>query len=126
MFDPPCRSVFVIIPAPPGISLKSLPRNEPNAYSWQPLTRHYELVPEKIMTPTKKIITRFAPSPTGFLHIGGGRTALFNWLFARRHGGDFKLRIEDTDRERSTDAAISAIFEGLKWLGLEWDGEPVF
>ncbi|MDE1174087.1 MAG: glutamate--tRNA ligase [Parvibaculaceae bacterium] len=78
------------------------------------------------MTPTKKIITRFAPSPTGFLHIGGGRTALFNWLFARRHGGDFKLRIEDTDRERSTDAAISAIFEGLKWLGLEWDGEPVF
>ena len=78
------------------------------------------------MTETKTVITRFAPSPTGYLHIGGARTALFNWLFARHHGGRFLLRIEDTDRERSTDAAIDAIFEGLRWLGLEWDEEPVF
>jgi glutamyl-tRNA synthetase len=72
------------------------------------------------------VICRFAPSPTGYLHIGGARTALFNWLFARHHGGKFLLRIEDTDRERSTDAAVAAIFDGLKWLGLDWDGEPVF
>ncbi len=72
------------------------------------------------------IVTRFAPSPTGFLHIGGGRTALFNWLFARRHGGKMLLRIEDTDRERSTAAAINAIIDGLNWLGLNWDGEIVF
>src|SRR6187401_2303057 len=71
------------------------------------------------------IVTRFAPSPTGFLHIGGGRTALFNWLYARGRGGKFLLRIEDTDRERSTEPAIAAIFDGLKWLGLDWDGEPV-
>jgi glutamyl-tRNA synthetase len=73
-----------------------------------------------------KIVTRFAPSPTGFLHIGGGRTALFNWLFARRHQGTFLLRIEDTDRARSTQAAVDAILDGLKWLGLDWDGETVF
>lgn len=72
------------------------------------------------------VIVRFAPSPTGFLHIGGGRTALFNWLFARRHGGKMLLRIEDTDRERSTAAAINAIIDGLTWLGLTWDGEIVF
>jgi glutamyl-tRNA synthetase len=72
------------------------------------------------------VVTRFAPSPTGFLHIGGGRTALFNWLFARHHGGKMLLRIEDTDRERSTKAAIDAIIDGLKWLGLEWDGDIVF
>ncbi len=72
-----------------------------------------------------EIITRFAPSPTGFLHIGGARTALFNWLYARGRGGKFLLRIEDTDRARSTDEAIAAIFDGLQWLGLEWDGEPV-
>jgi glutamyl-tRNA synthetase len=71
------------------------------------------------------IVTRFAPSPTGFLHIGGGRTALFNWLYAKRHGGKMLLRIEDTDRERSTPAAIDAIIDGLKWLGLSWDGEPI-
>ncbi|WP_266095903.1 glutamate--tRNA ligase [Stakelama tenebrarum] len=71
-------------------------------------------------------MTRFAPSPTGFLHIGGARTALFNYLFARHHGGKFLLRIEDTDRARSTDAAIEAIFDGLRWLGLESDEEPVF
>lgn len=72
-----------------------------------------------------KIVTRFAPSPTGYLHIGGARTALFNWLFARRHGGTFLLRIEDTDRERSTEDAVQKIFQGLQWLGLDWDGEPV-
>jgi glutamyl-tRNA synthetase len=75
---------------------------------------------------SEPVITRFAPSPTGFLHIGGGRTALFNWLYARRFGGKMLLRIEDTDRERSTAAAIAAIIEGLTWLGLTWDGEIVF
>ena len=73
-----------------------------------------------------QVVTRFAPSPTGFLHIGGARTALFNWLYAKRIGGTFLLRIEDTDRERSTEAAVEAIFDGLNWLGLEWDGEAVF
>jgi glutamyl-tRNA synthetase len=73
-----------------------------------------------------EIVTRFAPSPTGFLHIGGARTALFNWLYARGRGAKFLLRIEDTDRARSTDPAIEAIFDGLKWLGLDWDGEPTF
>ena len=72
------------------------------------------------------VVTRFAPSPTGFLHIGGARTAWFNWLYARHHEGKFLLRIEDTDRERSTDEAIEAIFDGMKWLGLDWDEEPVF
>ncbi len=72
-----------------------------------------------------QVVTRFAPSPTGFLHIGGARTALFNWLYARRFGGKFLLRIEDTDRERSTEAAVEAIIDGLKWLGLEWDGEAI-
>ena len=71
------------------------------------------------------VTVRFAPSPTGFLHIGGARTALFNWLFARHHGGRFLLRIEDTDRRRSTEEAVGAIFEGLAWLGIDWDGEPV-
>src|SRR5690242_204294 len=73
-----------------------------------------------------EIVTRFAPSPTGFLHIGGGRTALFNWLYAKRHGGKMLLRIEDTDRERSTAAAINAIIDGLTWLGIAWDGEIIF
>lgn len=72
-----------------------------------------------------KVITRFAPSPTGYLHIGGARTALFNWLFARANGGRFLLRIEDTDRQRSTPDAIKKILEGLDWLGIKWDGEPV-
>jgi glutamyl-tRNA synthetase len=70
-------------------------------------------------------VARFAPSPTGFLHIGGARTALFNWLFARHVGGQFRLRIEDTDRQRSTPEAINAIIQGMRWLGLEWDGEIV-
>lgn len=70
-------------------------------------------------------VVRFAPSPTGYLHIGGGRTALFNWLYARGRGGKFLLRIEDTDRERNNEAAVTAILDGLKWLGLEWDGEAV-
>lgn len=72
------------------------------------------------------VVTRFAPSPTGYLHIGGARTALFNWLFARANGGKYLLRIEDTDRERSTDAAVKAIFGGLEWLGLLGDEEPLF
>lgn len=72
------------------------------------------------------VVTRFAPSPTGFLHIGGARTALFNWLYARHHGGTMLLRIEDTDRERSTEPAIAAILEGLDWLGLGWEGEVVY
>ena len=74
----------------------------------------------------KAVVTRFAPSPTGFLHIGGARTALFNWLFARHHGGKFLLRVEDTDRARSTDAAVAAIFDGLEWLGLAGDEPAVF
>jgi glutamyl-tRNA synthetase len=73
-----------------------------------------------------EIVTRFAPSPTGYLHIGGARTALFNWLFARRNGGKFLLRIEDTDRERSTPEAVEAIIEGLAWLGIAWDEGPYF
>ncbi|MCB1411202.1 MAG: glutamate--tRNA ligase, partial [Rhodobacteraceae bacterium] len=71
------------------------------------------------------VVTRFAPSPTGYLHIGGARTALFNWLYARGRGGKFLLRIEDTDRARSTPEATAAILDGLNWLGLDWDGEPV-
>jgi glutamyl-tRNA synthetase len=75
---------------------------------------------------TDQIVTRFAPSPTGFLHIGGARTALFNWLYARGRGGKMLLRIEDTDRERSTDAAIAAILDGLRWLELDWDGDVIY
>src|SRR6202140_2118984 len=72
------------------------------------------------------VVTRFAPSPTGFLHIGGARTALFNWLYARGRGGKMLLRIEDTDRERSTKAAIDAILDGLTWLGVSWDGDAIY
>lgn len=72
------------------------------------------------------VVTRFAPSPTGYLHIGGARTALFNWLFAKHHGGKYLLRIEDTDRARSTEPAIAAILDGLSWLGLPWDGEVTY
>ncbi len=75
---------------------------------------------------TDSIVTRFAPSPTGFLHIGGARTALFNWLYARGRGGKMLLRIEDTDRERSTKEAIDAILDGVKWLELDWDGDVIY
>ena len=71
------------------------------------------------------VVTRFAPSPTGMLHLGGARTALFNWLYARHHSGTFRLRLEDTDRKRSTPEAIATIVDGLTWLGLDWDGEMV-
>jgi len=74
---------------------------------------------------SEPVVTRFAPSPTGFLHIGGARTALFNWLYARHTGGKMLLRIEDTDRERSTETAVAAILNGLSWLGLDWEGEPI-
>ena len=77
-------------------------------------------------TDQQMIVTRFAPSPTGFLHIGGARTALFNWLYARGRGGKFLLRIEDTDTARSTQAAVDAILDGMTWLGLDWDGDAVF
>src|SRR5678815_4698487 len=70
--------------------------------------------------------TRFAPSPTGYLHLGGARTALFNWAYARRHGGKFILRVEDTDLERSTQESEQAIFDAMKWLGLDWDEGPFF
>src|SRR5438477_11663728 len=75
---------------------------------------------------TDSVVTRFAPSPTGFLHIGGARTALFNWLYAKKRGGKRLLRIEDTDRERSTEPAIAAILDGLSWLGIDWDGDTVY
>lgn len=76
--------------------------------------------------PSPPVVTRFAPSPTGFLHIGGARTALFNWLFARHHNGKFLLRIEDTDQKRSTKEAIDAILDGMQWLGLDWDGDAIY
>jgi glutamyl-tRNA synthetase len=81
---------------------------------------------EKPDLSASNVVTRFAPSPTGFLHIGGARTALFNWLFARHHRGKFLLRIEDTDKARSTQPAIDAIIDGMSWLGLDWDGETWF
>ncbi|HEY7959482.1 MAG TPA: glutamate--tRNA ligase [Sphingomicrobium sp.] len=74
----------------------------------------------------RPVVTRFAPSPTGYLHIGGARTALFNWLFSKHHGGKFLLRIEDTDRARSTKEAIDAILDGMRWLGLDWDGHEYY
>ncbi len=82
--------------------------------------------PEAASAMPTPVVTRFAPSPTGYLHIGGARTALFNWLYARKHGGTMLLRIEDTDRERSTTAAIDAIIDGLTWLGLDWHGDVVY
>src|SRR5258708_25109386 len=78
------------------------------------------------MAEKKRPVLRFAPSPTGYLHIGGARTALFNWLYAKHTGGTFLLRIEDTDRERSTPHAVEAILNGLNWLGLDWDGQTTF
>src|SRR5438067_12401875 len=78
------------------------------------------------MAENTKPVLRFAPSPTGMLHIGGARTALFNWLYARHTGGSFLLRIEDTDRERSTPEAVAAILGGMRWMGLNWDGDEVY
>src|SRR5579872_4374258 len=78
------------------------------------------------MTQKSGPVLRFAPSPTGYLHIGGARTALFNWLYARHTGGTFLLRIEDTDRERSTPQAVNAILNGMTWMGLTWDGDVVY
>jgi glutamyl-tRNA synthetase len=83
-------------------------------------------VSSKVSPMSQSVVTRFAPSPTGYLHIGGARTALFNWLLARQQGGTMLLRIEDTDRERSTDSAIEAIIDGMKWLGLDWDGDTIY
>jgi glutamyl-tRNA synthetase len=85
-----------------------------------------KIAPAEIMSQNSKPVLRFAPSPTGMLHIGGARTALFNWLYARHTGGQFLLRIEDTDRERSTPEAVDAILNGMKWMGLDWDGDAVF
>src|SRR3954451_18450239 len=84
--------------------------------------------PISMMSPQTSAVprVRLAPSPTGALHIGGARTALYNWLLARGHGAEFVLRIEDTDRERSTPENVEQIFEALRWLGLDWDGAPVF
>lgn len=73
-----------------------------------------------------RVVTRFAPSPTGHLHIGGARTAIFSWLLARHFGGSFVLRIEDTDRERSRQEYTDAILESMRWLGLDWDAEPIY
>ena len=81
---------------------------------------------ETTPAPTKPVRCRIAPAPTGYLHVGNARTALFSWLFARSHGGTFVLRIEDTDRKRSTDEAIDIVIESLRWLGLDWDEGPVF
>src|SRR3954462_15360771 len=74
--------------------------------------------------PTMSVRTRFAPSPTGFLHIGGVRTALFNWLLARHHGGQFVLRIDDTDQERHVEDAVEGILDGFRWIGMDWDEGP--
>ncbi|MFQ6618017.1 MAG: glutamate--tRNA ligase, partial [Fidelibacterota bacterium] len=76
--------------------------------------------------PRKKVRVRFAPSPTGHLHVGGARTAVYNWLFARKRGGKFLIRIEDTDKVRSDPEMVEEIFESLRWLGLDWDEEPLF
>jgi len=81
---------------------------------------------DSLMTNGTKPRLRFAPSPTGYLHVGGARTALFNWLYARKFGGEFLLRIEDTDKARSTDESTRAIFDGLEWLGLDWDDGVVY
>jgi glutamyl-tRNA synthetase len=88
--------------------------------------QHEEKRKARLSASSSSVVTRFAPSPTGFLHIGGARTALFNWLYARHHGGKFLLRIEDTDRARSTKEAIDAILDGMRWLGLDWDGHEYY
>src|SRR5688572_12877572 len=92
-------------------------------FNWALDIEHRTLDIDRITTPIR---VRFAPSPTGYLHVGGARTALFNWLFARHTGGKFLLRIEDTDKERSSDENTRIILDGLTWLGLDWDEAPVF
>ena len=95
------------------------PRRRPQAGVFPGARRHGAAASER-----PGIRTRFAPSPTGFLHIGGVRTALFNWLFARRHGGQYVLRIDDTDQQRNVEAALAPILHGFRWLGLDWDEGP--
>src|SRR5436309_3888082 len=87
-------------------------------------TDSHDAAPAGTAPPAPDVRVRFPPSPTGHLHVGSARTALFNWLFARRHGGAFVLRIEDTDRNRSTDESIDSIIEAMRWLGLDWDEGP--
>src|SRR5262245_66042540 len=77
-------------------------------------------------SPENAVRVRFAPSPTGYLHVGGARTALFNWLFARQHGGTMILRVEDTDAERNKPELVSGILDGIKWLGIDWDEGPIY
>src|SRR5438046_10320525 len=100
----------------------------PEVETWAPSCTRLTLAPggsqPRQYATAVAVRVRFAPSPTGYLHIGGVRTALFNWLFARHEGGEFILRIEDTDRERSTPEAITAIHDGMKWVGLDWDEGP--
>ncbi len=114
----------------PNSGAAANPRTESFSYALVLLyTLRFTGPHSRLLTPgimNKPVVTRFAPSPTGFLHIGGARTALFNWLYARGRGGKMLLRIEDTDRERSTKAAIDAILDGLNWLGLDWDGDVVY
>jgi glutamyl-tRNA synthetase len=122
--------MLVSCPGINGLSAKSLPPKEGFSYA-RFLLYTLRAVSARFPFPviaamTDPVVTRFAPSPTGFLHIGGARTALFNWLYARKHGGRMLLRIEDTDRERSTEPAIAAILDGLKWLGLDWDGDVIY
>src|SRR5262245_11432634 len=130
--------------APPSSSPKTRMADAPNRQGkplCQPLPRIHPYATSRAPTPyprggtprtrpatpmSEKVITRFAPSPTGYLHIGGARTALFNWLYARAKGGKMLLRIEDTDRARSTEGAILAILDGLRWLEIDWHGEPVY
>ncbi len=83
-------------------------------------------IQKRLLYNMNEVVTRFAPSPTGYLHIGSARTALFSYLFAKHNKGKFLLRIEDTDRKRSTQQAVDALLNGLKWLGIEWDGEEVY
>src|ERR1700730_4792057 len=113
-----------------GLSAKSAPPKEGFSYArfllYTTALAACPLCPRPASVMADSVVTRFAPSPTGFLHIGGARTALFNWLYARGRGGKMLLRIEDTDRERSTEPAIAAILDGLKWLGLDWDGEVIY
>src|SRR3954452_1031193 len=113
-----------------GLSAKSARCKEGFSYTrfliYSTAPRASPLCQRPIPVMTDSVVTRFAPSPTGFLHIGGARTALFNWLYARKKGGKMLLRVEDTDRERSTEPAIAAILDGLKWLGLDWDDEVTY